>query len=181
MVAARLHAMPHAQAVELEHNPTKLAQMVPPSAGLEVLWAGTMILLVALVGLVVLGITRRFGRTSEEAAARIRLRRAEQQLAQQLGAAAQLKAGVYIAPPLSAAAPSPAEAPTAAEEVGAAEEPTAEQLVCAEHEVPLGRRLRADAEAPINAKDRLAQVAQDSLTLPALWEVTHSRLGSYSA
>jgi hypothetical protein len=177
---ARLHTLPSAQQKQYLQSPTKLMQIVSPPVGIGLAFVGFGFLLVAIIFLIMtLRVRPWFGYTAEEAAARIRLRRAEQQLAQQLGAAAQVKAGVYRVPPLDTAAPSSAEAPDGTEELGTAEQPEAEQLGSAEREGPQRRRLRTVVEPLTDTEGRLAQVARDSLTLPALWEVTHSRLDLY--
>ncbi len=177
---ARFHALSPAQQEQyLKHNSIKLAQLAPTPVGVYLLYIGITIMVAVSVVLIALRIWQLLGRTSEETAARLRLRRAEQQLAQQLGVAAQLKFGVHRVPPLGTTDLSYAELLEAAEVLGAVEQPEAEQLGSAEREVPLGRRLRAVVETPTDAEERLVQVARDSLTLPALWEVTHSRLDLY--
>lgn len=158
-------------------NATKLLQAAPLPAGTLLFFVGFALLILGFVGFLVIGPWT--GHKSEEAAARMRLRRAEQQLAQQLGAAAQLK--ITLNRPIlpSAAVLTPGEAPSRAEKLGAVEQSDAEQLGFAEREVPMGQRLGAVVEPPFDTESELAQVAQDRLTLPALWEVTHSRLDLY--
>jgi hypothetical protein len=78
--------------------------------------------------------------------------------------------GIFVLPPLLGLTRPDSDEATARARLRQAEQQLAELLQ---------RDSRAFIETPAGAEEKAEQAAQDRLTLPALWEVTHSRIDLY--